>query len=832
MSNSKKVHTKFGEPSTEESTAANSAEVVQELDQDVQGQPSSSTNSKKRSRKRNKNKNGTGVTSEPTAAAASAASLESQPSIPETKKNKVFKFDVDEKKEEVTESNKIENTAEEESTQEKKPNDKEQVKPQRKKQKTHKVVEFFSDDEESNFRDTRGSNQPQQSLKQRASQLLSTRSNLPVYKSREQIMNHLNKNQVTILIGETGSGKSTQIPQFLLEQIPRDSKKQHKGIAVTQPRRVAAINLATRVAEEHGCPVGTAVGYSVRFDTTATHKTKLKYLTDGMLLRECILDPELSAYGVIIIDEAHERTVLTDLLMGFLKELLVKRNDLKLVIMSATLDAERFSKFFHSAEILFVEGRSYGVDRYYTKAACDDIVDSAIKSIVQLNQGEQEGDILVFLPGQEEIDKAVGILERLAPDLPKEAPLIVPFPLYASLSPADQAKVFLPLKARRRKVILATNIAETSVTVPGVRYVIDSGLRKVKLWRHSLGLSTLLTAPISKAAAMQRSGRAGREREGKVFRLYTESDYLKLPDQTEPEISRVNVTSPVLMLKELGVEDILNWSWLETPGEDSLISSLTQLYQLKALDDSGKITPLGHEMAILPLEPQLAAILIKSHREYHCLSDVIDIVSCLSVDNLVLNPSSETRDDVNERRRAVCGLGCRYGDLIMLKELLDCYLQFGNKDREERTQWCKDLALSSRGFRNVLKVRQQIRQYMMTLTKDKHLFQDIENDEEDDIEYGSKPMDIPAILKSFLTGHTTNTAIGLPDRSYRTTTNGSLIAIHPSSLLFGMKKDAIMFTDYVYTTRGYARNVSVVELEWLQEICGGVLKVNAANNEN
>lgn len=661
-----------------------------------------------------------------------------------------------------------------------------------------KVVNFFSDDED-NVRDGKSQHITKELLRNKARELLQIRKTLPVYKNKDDIVERIEKNRVTVLIGETGSGKSTQIPQLLL---PLNKK----GIAVTQPRRVAAISLATRVAEEAGSRLGDKVGYSVRFDNKSSHNTELKYLTDGMLLRELMVQSTLPQYSTIIIDEAHERTVLTDLLMGFLKELLKKRSDLKLIIMSATLDAEKFSKFYDDAEILYVEGRMYKVDRMYLDKSVDDIVDSTIKAIVQVNNGELEGDILVFLPGQEEIDKSVSMLERIAPGLPREAPLIVPLPLYAALPPVEQAKVFVQLKARRRKVILATNIAETSITVPGVRYVIDSGLRKVKVWRHQLGLSTLLTAPVSKASATQRAGRAGREREGKAFRLYTESDYLKLPKQSEPEIARSNVTSPVLMLKRAGVDDILNWSWLEHPGEDSLISALTQLYQLKALDDGGKITKLGAQMAVLPLEPQLSAILLSAY-ETGCLTHVVDIVSCLSVDNLVMNPASEARDDVNEKRLSLCLLGAKYGDLIMLKELFDFYSQFDNS--QERQQWCKELALSYRGFKNVVRVRNQIRQYMSSLTKEKYLF-----DEEDE----TTPMDIPSVLKSFLVGFVSNTAIGKPDRSYRTTASGQLISVHPSSMIFSKKTDAIMYTDYVYTTKGYARNVSTIDLTWLQEV--------------
>ena len=299
--------------------------------------------------------------------------------------------------------------------------------------------------------------------------------------------------------------------RFILEQLY--GTKKHGSIAVTQPRRVAAINLATRVAQEHGCKLGDQVGYSVRFDNMTTARTRLKYLTDGMLLRELMMNRELKEYSVVVIDEAHERTVLTDLILGFLKSLIQgPRPDLKIIVMSATLQAEKFSEFFNNAPILFVEGRKFDVKQYYLKAPTDDIVDAVIRCCVQINQCEQLGDILCFLPGQEEIDKAVTIMEKIAKYVADETPvpLIVPYPLYAALPPIQQALVFAPIKGFKRKVVFSTNIAETSVTISGVKFVVDSGLRKVKVWRHQLGLATLLTVPISQASAMQRSGRAGR----------------------------------------------------------------------------------------------------------------------------------------------------------------------------------------------------------------------------------------------------------------------------------------------------------------------------------
>ncbi|AOA63310.1 ATP-dependent RNA helicase [Komagataella phaffii CBS 7435] len=702
--------------------------------------------------------------------------------------------------------------------------------------KNPKVIEFYSDNEDEDDFDFKGlafdkssfSKENIRKIKQKAEELLEIRKTLPVFKAKDELIPTLLKNKVNILIGETGSGKSTQIPQFLM---PLNSK----GIAVTQPRRVAAINLATRVSQEHGCVLGTHVGFSVRFNNATRNDTKLKYLTDGMLLRELMIDPLLSRYSTIIIDEAHERTILTDLLMGFLKSLVtVERKDdpdFRVIIMSATLDAEKFSKFFADAPILFVEGKMYPVERSYVKAPVDDIVDTVVKTLVHLNQGEQKGDVLCFLPGQEEIDKAEAVLNQLAPLLPKEAPRIVPLPLYAALPSAKQAKVFLPVKNHQRKLILATNIAETSVTVPGIKYVVDSGLRKVKVWRHQLGLSTLLTTPISKASATQRSGRAGRESEGKCFRLYTESDYFKLIEQTEPEIVRSDIISPVLMLKRLQVDDILNWHWLENPGQEALIAALQQLYSLQAIDEAGKITDLGEKMTVLPLAPHLSSVLITGH-ENGCLEPVIDIVSCLSVDNLILNPASDRRDEVNERRRAVCNLGNRYGDLMMMKELFDMYLDM--PDSSERKRWCKELDLSFKGFKNVLRVREQLRQYMNNLYSKEGasiLAQESEEyDEELGITTSNKPMDVDSILKSFLKGFINNTAIGMPDRSYRTVTTGQLIAIHPSSMVFGKKLDAIMYIEYVYTTRGYARNVSSVQLEWLQEVAPHLLGTRTSIN--
>lgn len=718
------------------------------------------------------------------------------------------------------------------------------------KSKKKKVTYFDSDSDNDDYASkdqfTISTQMPRVELAVKARVLLDGRKKLPIYQHKDKIVDYVTSNQVTVIIGETGSGKSTQIPQFLM---PLNRKQ----IAVTQPRRVAAASLATRVSEEYGCALGEEVGYQVRFSNISSSKTKLKYLTDGMLLREIILDGKLTKYSTIIIDEAHERTILTDLIMGFLKQLIVTkvRTDLKIIIMSATLNAELFSRFFNHCPILFVEGKIYPVTQHYLAESSEDIVDTMVRTVVQLNLGEQEGDILCFFPGQEEIDNCVNILQTIAPQLPKEAPMIVPLPLYAALSPSQQLKVFEKVSGRKRKVILATNIAETSITVSGVKYVVDSGLRKVKLWKHQLGLSSLLTTPISQASAKQRAGRAGRESPGKVFRLYLENVFLtKLPKQQESEIMRNDIILPILTLKKLDVDDLLNWTWLEHPGQEAILSALNTLYTLGALNEAGKITSLGYKMAVLPLPPRLSVVLIEA-LQYGVLNEVIDVVSCLSVDNLVLNVyggNGELRDEVNFKRRNYCPLGTKLGDLIALKEYFNYFKElYDHKKVAEVKEWCKDLFFSFKGFKNVLRVRDQLRDYMLaTIKLDESLSQNerekqirslkaqLEDDEEGDFddEVVSKPLDVPRILKSFLKGYVTNTAIGMPDRSYRTCTTGQLISIHPSSNLFGKANlDAIMYIEYVYTAKAYGRSCSAVELSWLQEIAPHILGAKMNINE-
>ncbi|KAK9432455.1 P-loop containing nucleoside triphosphate hydrolase protein [Lipomyces doorenjongii] len=638
---------------------------------------------------------------------------------------------------------------------------------------------------------------------------------LPISEVRTDLEKKFSRNHVTILVGETGSGKSTQVPQFILGLNNGKEK-----IAVTQPRRVAAINLAKRVADETKTTLGQDVGYTVRFQNMSSAKTKIKYLTDGMLLRELLLRTNLDQYTTIILDEAHERTIITDLLMGFLKTLLQRRKNLRLIVMSATIDADKFSRFFDGAEVLYVQGRRFPVQRYYLSKPVEDIVDATVRTAIQIHASEPMGDILAFLAGQEDIDKAVDMLNDMIQSLPKGVPDLIALPLYAALPPQQQLKVFEKVAGNKRKIIIATNIAETSLTISGVRYVIDGGTHKVKVWRHDLGLDSLLTMPISKSNAAQRMGRAGREAAGKCYRLYTETDYYGLKSQSEPEIERCDVAFPILTLKLAGVSDVLGWNWLERPSKAAIMSALMQLYALKALDDEGQITELGKKMAVLPLPPHLSAVLLDAHQK-GIADPVLDIVSCLSIENLIMNPHPDKRDEVYEKRLPFITASGGMGDLVVLRNYVQHYRRLPSSS--DRKEWCKEVYISYRAMSNVEDIRNQLESYLKAESTNIH-------SEDKSVQLSPSVLN-EQIIQCFLTGFLANTALSLPGKMYRTIAGGQTINIHPSSSVFGKNVDAIMYTEYIFTTKAYARNVSPIDLEWLQRIAPHFLSRRTAGHD-
>lgn len=383
--------------------------------------------------------------------------------------------------------------------------------------------------------------------RKRREDIQATRQSLPVYSYRDQLLDAVQRFQVLIVVGETGSGKTTQIPQYLIEA----GYTQHdKKIGCTQPRRVAAMSVAARVSEEMRVRLGYEVGYSIRFEDCTSEKTILKYMTDGMLLREFLTEPDLGSYSVLIIDEAHERTLHTDILFGLVKDISRYRSDLKIIISSATLDADKFSDYFDGAPIFTVPGRRYDVDLYYAQEPQPDYISSVIKTCIQIHMTDLAGDILVFLTGQDEIELVQENLQQVYRNAGTRLKEMIIAPIYSNLPSEMQARIFAPTPPGARKIVLATNIAETSITIDGIVFVIDPGFVKQKTFNPRTGMESLIVTPCSKASANQRAGRAGRVGPGKCFRLYTSHAYEhELEPNTIPEIQRTNLGSVVLLLK-------------------------------------------------------------------------------------------------------------------------------------------------------------------------------------------------------------------------------------------------------------------------------------------
>ena len=391
--------------------------------------------------------------------------------------------------------------------------------------------------------------------------ILAGRKKLPVFPYREEFLAAVKDHQILVLVGETGSGKTTQIPQYLHEIGYSELGK----IGCTQPRRVAAMSVAARVSQEMNVKLGKEVGYSIRFENCTSEATKIQYMTDGMLLREILTEPDLSSYSCMIIDEAHERTLHSDILFGLVKDIVRFRSDLKLIISSATMDAEKFSKYFDDASIFMIPGRMFPVDIFYTKSPEADYVDAAVVTVLQIHVSQPlGGDILVFLTGQEEIETAAEILTQRTRNLGSRIHELMICPVYANLPSEQQAKIFEKTPKGSRKVVLATNIAETSLTIDGICFVIDTGFNKQKSFNARSGMESLVVTPVSQAASNQRAGRAGRTQPGKCFRLFTAWSFQhELEPNTVPEILRTNLGNVVLMLKSLGINDLIHFDFMD-----------------------------------------------------------------------------------------------------------------------------------------------------------------------------------------------------------------------------------------------------------------------------
>lgn len=502
-------------------------------------------------------------------------------------------------------------------------------------------------------------------------------------------------NQVVIIVGETGSGKTTQLTQYLHE----DGYTKFGKIGCTQPRRVAAMSVAKRVSEEVGCKLGEEVGYAIRFEDCTSSKTVIKYMTDGILLREKLREHDLDNYSAIIMDEAHERSLNTEVLFGLLRDVIADRHDLKLIVTSATMDATKFADFFGNAPVFTVPGRTFPVDLFFAKNMIEDYVDGAVKQAIQIHLQPNQGDILIFMPGQEDIEVTCELIQERLSQVDNSPPLAI-LPIYSQLPSDLQAKIFQKAPDGIRKCIVATNIAETSLTVDGISYVVDSGYCKLKVYNPRIGMDALQIYPVSQANANQRSGRAGRTGAGVCFRLYTESQYKnELLVTTVPEIQRTNLANVVLLLKSLRVENLLEFHFMDPPPQDNILNSMYQLWILGALDNIGQLTLLGRKMVEFPLDPPLSKMVIVSE-EMGCSEEILTIVSMLSVPSIFYRPKGreEESDSVREK------LQVPESDHLTF---LNVYQKW--KMARYSSAWCGEHFVHVKSMRKVREVREQLR---------------------------------------------------------------------------------------------------------------------------
>eukprot|EP00980_Cylindrotheca_fusiformis_P027802 scaffold22560_cov135-Cylindrotheca_fusiformis.AAC.13 len=752
-------------------------------------------------------------------------------------------------------------------------------------------------------------------LQTRKSELSAARQNLPVYKFKKQVNDFLRKHDVLLVVAETGSGKSTQIPAYLDESGLFSSTKSKFGrsICVTQPRRVAAVTVAKRVAEERGCTIGKAVGYRVRFDDCTEQTTRIVYATDGMLLRESMSDPLLTRYSVVVLDESHERSLQTDILFGVVSRAMVARGaevkrssipetsgdesmdakirrrmkeraqqldlpKLKVVVMSATLDVQTFQSFFKDAAIIQIPGRLYPVQVVYAKDPQDDYVDSALATAIQIHEEAEEGDVLVFLPGQEEIEDLASLLRRhleqgnaleqaltssdivqavrgIGTNLDGKVASIVNgvmiCVLYAALPPEAQMVAFQPKPVGcSRKIVLATNIAETSVTLDGIRYVVDCGKHKTRGYNGMTGMESLDTRDISKAQAAQRAGRAGRLSSGVCFRLYTEDAFDSLEETSEPEILRVNLSQVVLMLKGMGVHNPTKFEYLTAPNRQSLKKATQLLFALGALNKQMELTEYGKKMAKLPVDPVYAHLLLQSG-DYGCTSEMLTVVAMLSAENIMYRPGGgglgiEGKEGLSGKAAAAHRRFISYeGDLPTLLSIYNAWRKeaiyapnggvkalkklqkSGGSSKLLHGEWCTRNFISGRALVRAHNVRHQLSAICSKGLKDRGLGLDIDQSCRENMESFLKCACAGLFLQSASRIYSSKEIKGRGAGSlestrgrFKTKVGNVEVSIHPTSAMFGRNPapKCVVYTELLVTKKTYIRGVTQVREEWLVEV--------------
>ncbi|XP_015336147.1 probable ATP-dependent RNA helicase DHX35 isoform X3 [Marmota marmota marmota] len=630
------------------------------------------------------------------------------------------------------------------------------------------------------------------------------RQKLPVFKLRNHILYLIENYQTVVIVGETGCGKSTQIPQYLAEA---GWTAEGRVVGITQPRRVAAVTVAGRVAEERGAVLGHEVGYCIRFDDcTDPMATRIKFLTDGMLVREMMVDPLLTKYSVIMLDEAHERTLYTDIAIGLLKKIQKKRGDLRLIVASATLDAEKFRDFFNQNEtsdptrdtcvILTVEGRTFPVDIFYLQSPVPDYIKSTVETVVKIHQTEGDGDILAFLTGQEEVETVVSMLIEQARALARTGMKkhLRVLPMYAGLPSFEQMKVFERVSRSVRKVIVATNVAETSITIGGIVYVIDCGFVKLRAYNPRTAIECLVVVPVSQASANQRAGRGGRNRSGKCYRLYTEEAFDKLPQSTVPEMQRSNLAPVILQLKALGIDNVLRFHFMSPPPAQSMVQALELLYALGGLDKDCRLTePLGLRIAEFPLNPMFAKMLLESGN-FGCSQEILSIAAMMQIQNVFVIPSNQKSQAMRVHRK----FAVEEGDHLTMLNVYEAFIK-----HNKNSQWCQEHFLNYKGLVRAATVREQLKKLLVKFQVPKK----------------SSEGDPDPVLRCIVSGFFANAARFHSTGAYRTIRDDHELHIHPASVLYAEKPPRwVIYNEVIQTSKYYMRDVTAIESAWLLEL--------------
>lgn len=622
------------------------------------------------------------------------------------------------------------------------------------------------------------------------------REYLPIYSVRDELLTIVKDNRVVIIVGETGSGKTTQLTQYLYE----DGYAQFGLIGCTQPRRVAAVSVAKRVSEEMATPLGGKVGYAIRFEDITSKDTKIKYMTDGVLLRESLNDTDLDMYSAIIMDEAHERSLNTDVLFGILKKVASRRRDLKLIVTSATMNSQKFAEFFGNAPIFNIPGRTFQVTYNFSKTMHEDYVDAAVKKAIEVHLQYPLGDILVFMTGQEDIEATCLLLHERLKMLGDSVPKIVILPIYSQLPSDYQARIFQ--KTEFRKCIIATNIAETSLTLDGVKYVIDTGLCKLKVYNPKIGMDALRVTPISQANANQRGGRAGRTGPGVCFRLYTDHAFRsEMWENNIPEIQRTNLSNVVLLLKSLKIDNLLEFDFMDPPPQDTILNSMYQLWMLGALDNNGDLTETGKIMVEFPLDPPLSKILIMSS-VYGCSSEIATIVSMLSVSTIFYRPKDRESEADSAREKFFVP----ESDHLTLLNVYEKWKSSGYS-----SDWANEHYIHVKSLRKVREVRQQL----LYIMQNNH------------ITLSSCENDWDVIRKCICSGYFHNATKLKGIGEYVNLRTGIPCVLHPSSSIYslGYTPDYCIYHELIMTSKEYMSCVTAIDPMWLVELAPSFFSV-------